>query len=105
MSDLFVHLVIIGPVCGWILSNKNFTRPYNFVYAILFLASIALATEYHQSLSRPPNYYRILNVDKSASNVELKRAFKAMSLKLHPDKNPSPDAQVRPTQCVPTCIY
>ena len=33
------------------------------------------------------NYYDILNVSKDATDVEIKRAFRRLSLELHPDKN------------------
>lgn len=41
---------------------------------------------------RGPNYYDMLNVDRSSNPLEIKRSFKKLSLQLHPDKNPSPDA-------------
>ena len=41
---------------------------------------------------RGPNYYSMLNVSRSSNPLEIKRAFKKLSLQLHPDKNPSPDA-------------
>jgi hypothetical protein len=41
---------------------------------------------------RGPNYYAMLDVTRSSSPLDIKRAYKRMSLELHPDKNPSPDA-------------
>ncbi len=34
------------------------------------------------------DYYKILGVDKKATQDEIKKAFRALALKLHPDKNP-----------------
>ena len=34
------------------------------------------------------NYYDILGVDRNASEAEIKKAFKKLSLKYHPDRNP-----------------
>ena len=38
-------------------------------------------------------YYDILNVPKTASETEIKKAYRTLSLKFHPDRNKSPDAQ------------
>ena len=44
---------------------------------------------------RGPNYYSMLGVTRSSNPLEIKRAFKKLSLQLHPDKNPSPDANTQ----------
>lgn len=41
---------------------------------------------------RGPNYYAKLGVTRNSNPLEIKRAYKRLSLELHPDKNPSPDA-------------
>ena len=42
--------------------------------------------------AKGPNYYVRLGVNRDSNPLEIKRAYKKLSLQLHPDKNPSPDA-------------
>ena len=51
---------------------------------LLFLITIQCATE--------KDYYKILNVSKTASSGEIKKAYKKLSLEYHPDKNKDPKA-------------
>lgn len=38
------------------------------------------------------NFYKVLNVDENATQDEIKKAYRKLSLLNHPDKNKSPDA-------------
>ena len=41
------------------------------------------------------NYYEILGVKQDASEIEIKKAFRSLSLKYHPDRNSDPDATTK----------
>merc|ERR1712001_393971 len=55
---------------------------FNFLILLFVLASI-----------EAKNYYKILGVKKSASEKEIKKAFREKAKLYHPDKNDSPDAE------------
>jgi hypothetical protein len=58
-------------------------RPFQLFFYFLTYLAIAFAAQ---------DYYKILGVSRSASAADIKRAYRKLSLKYHPDKNSSPDA-------------
>jgi DnaJ-related protein SCJ1 len=53
--------------------------PLHLLLVLAVLALTALCAE---------DYYKTLEVDKSASERDIKRAYRTLSKKYHPDKNP-----------------
>lgn len=53
------------------------------VLLLLWLSALALAAD----------FYTILNVARSASDRDIKHAYKVLSKKYHPDKNKDPAAE------------
>ena len=41
------------------------------------------------------NYYNILGIERNSNTVAVRKAYRTLALKLHPDTNPSPDAHNR----------
>ncbi|XP_022722985.1 chaperone protein dnaJ 49-like [Durio zibethinus] len=46
-----------------------------------------------RQIKRNKDYYSILGVEKTCSVDEIRRAYKKLSLKVHPDKNPAPGSE------------
>ena len=53
------------------------------VAAAAFAASVATAPA-----AAMPDHYRILNLQRDASEADIKKAYRTLALKWHPDKNP-----------------
>ncbi|GMH88709.1 hypothetical protein TrVE_jg991 [Triparma verrucosa] len=49
-----------------------------------------LVSEVVRNSKKQEAHYKVLGVAKSASDAEIKKAYRKLSLKVHPDKNPAP---------------
>jgi DnaJ-class molecular chaperone len=43
-------------------------------------------------MSEKEDLYKVLGINENASHDEIKKAYRGLSLKFHPDRNPSPEA-------------
>ena len=48
--------------------------------------------QYHDNMAAGVNHYQLLNVPRGCSTQSLKKAYRVLSLELHPDKNKAEDA-------------
>mmetsp|Transcript_22045 Transcript_22045/g.32574 ORF Transcript_22045/g.32574 Transcript_22045/m.32574 type:complete len:356 (+) Transcript_22045:147-1214(+) len=92
LGGFFFYMFIIHPCTAWILRPGRFERKKSIMYAIAFLAAVAAIKSGVEMQQRGPNYYAVLGVTRSSNPLEIKRAYRKLSLEVHPDKNPSPEA-------------
>jgi len=96
LSGFFFYVFIVHPATAWILRPGRFDRKKSIMYAIGFLALLAAVKTGIEMQAKGPNHYSLLNVNRNSSPLDIKRAYKKLSLKLHPDKNPEdPDASTK----------
>mmetsp|Transcript_24033 Transcript_24033/g.70481 ORF Transcript_24033/g.70481 Transcript_24033/m.70481 type:complete len:326 (-) Transcript_24033:369-1346(-) len=91
LTSVLFYMIIVYPTTSWLL-NKFKSKNRGLYLAIGFLALIAGVKTYFDVQEKGPNFYTRLGVTRNSSLQDLKKAYKRLSLELHPDKNPSPNA-------------
>jgi len=84
--------MFVFPTTSWILKPGRFPRQQSIIYAISFLALLAAIKTGSEIYEMGDNHYVVLGASRDSTPMEIKRAYKRLSLELHPDKNSSPNA-------------
>ena len=91
--DFLLYMFVLGPAVEWCLKSPrvNKGRPATtrgIALAVLLLAAVAGVKLSYELVGRQPNHFQVLGVRIDSPMSEIKRAYKQISLKHHPDKNP-----------------
>ena len=70
--------------CSYYASNFN----YNIIIILLLSSSLLLLCTFNVVLASPNNLYSTLGIPKTASQSDIKKAYRKAALKHHPDKVP-----------------
>lgn len=93
LIDFVLYMFVLGPAVEWCLKSPrvNKGRPARWTgitLAVLLLAAIAGFKLSYEFIGRQPNHFETLGVTVDARSSDIKAAYRQISLKYHPDKNP-----------------
>ena len=95
------YLALTFPLVGWAFASKRPLGKNTLALALagVFLSlAVKLAWDQHAAAAGAQgggNYYQTLEVSRHSSAFEVRKSYKQISRVLHPDKNPSPDAEAQ----------
>jgi len=93
MQELLLHLFIVAPVVQWIFRQPMWPKVQKIAAAVGFLALLAAFSVGSEYMGSKPNLYQITGIRVDTPQADLRRHFRTVAAKLHPDKNPSPTAE------------
>eukprot|EP01031_Cornospumella_fuschlensis_P041283 gene41283-50385_t len=68
--------------------------PFLLLAFAVLAAALAAKLYYDASQSLPVNYYSVMEVPRQSEMLDIRRAYKTLSKKYHPDKNPGIEAEL-----------
>lgn len=90
MQHLLIHWFVVSPCVKWLTSpQRGWPSNRGIILAIAFLTVMAIV-EIQRTKS---NFYEILNVTSESTKAEISSSYRKLAVSLHPDRNPSPNAQ------------
>mmetsp|Transcript_10984 Transcript_10984/g.15278 ORF Transcript_10984/g.15278 Transcript_10984/m.15278 type:complete len:357 (-) Transcript_10984:329-1399(-) len=93
-ASIILFIVVIQFGVAYIAGQKGVDVQTRRYMTLGFFGAVVACMVAYDIAMMDPSYYDILGVSPSVDDKTLKRAYKSLSKKLHPDKNPNdPDAQ------------
>lgn len=86
-------LGITYPIISILFRERKKNQKLNLILSIIVVGIAVAVKLFYDTQDLKPNYYALLNVNRRSTAMEIRQAYKKVSLKYHPDKNTASDAE------------